>query len=100
MRKHFCVLHVLKINVKLVHSGKDDIIKQQWRNQPISGNVLVIIVLLSKYDPLLQEIISGPKNSEKQFMSNNTLNELIQILSKKVENILKQTESALSLIHI
>ena len=53
---------------------------------------MAIIDVLSKYDPLLREITSGPNNSEK---SAKIQNELIQLLSKKVENIIfKPIESA------
>lgn len=42
----------------------------------------------------MQEIISGTKDREK-YMRHNIQNELIQLLSKKVENIIfKQIESA------
>ena len=49
----------------------------------IAENFWAIIKLLSKYDQLLQEVISGL----------NIQNDLTQLLSKKVENILlKQIE--------
>ena len=55
-------------------------------DQPNSGNVLVTIDLLSKYDRFLQEIISGPKNRGTYLYVFQ--NELVQLFSKNFENII------------
>ncbi|XP_064088422.1 zinc finger MYM-type protein 1-like [Macrobrachium nipponense] len=48
------------------------------------GNLICIIELLSKYDPVLSELISKPKGKTK-YMSPMIQNELIQLLSKEAE---------------
>ena len=55
------------VNVTLTLAASNLAFEDHKENigQPSSGNALVIIDLLSKYDLLLQEIFSGLKNSEK-----------------------------------
>jgi hypothetical protein len=57
-------------------------------NDPSSrGNVLSIVELLAKYDPILQELLSKPKGQIK-YLSPKIQNELISVLVLKVENAL------------
>ncbi|KAL5257451.1 hypothetical protein ACHWQZ_G012406 [Mnemiopsis leidyi] len=46
------------------------------------GNFLAMIKLLSKYDPLLKEIINSPKNSQR-YLSPTIQNELLGILGEE-----------------
>lgn len=50
-----------------------------------SGNIISIIELLAKYDPVLQEVPNKPKGRIK-YMSPSVHNELVNLLSLKVES--------------
>ena len=70
-----CVVNITLTASNLVFASHKEKI-----GQPNSGNVLEIIDLLNIYDPLLQEIISCPKSSEK-CVSQKIQNEVTQFLS-------------------
>uniref|UniRef100_A0A8C5QMR9 Zinc finger MYM-type protein 1 n=2 Tax=Leptobrachium leishanense TaxID=445787 RepID=A0A8C5QMR9_9ANUR len=50
-----------------------------------NGNFLSIIELLAEYDPILKELLQLPKGTLK-YLSPQIQNQLIEILSKKVQN--------------
>lgn len=57
--------HILNVTLTLVASTLGFKGHKEKLQQPNRRNILAIIDFLSKYDALLQEIISDPKNREK-----------------------------------
>lgn len=80
------------VNVTLTLAGSNLAFRGHRENiigEPNGGNFLALIDLLSKYDPVLKEILSGPKYSNK-YMSPAIQNELIQLLSNTVKGTISQ----------
>uniref|UniRef100_H3A5Y3 DUF4371 domain-containing protein n=1 Tax=Latimeria chalumnae TaxID=7897 RepID=H3A5Y3_LATCH len=59
-----------------------------------SGNFLLIMELLAKYDPVLKQLVSMPSGSIR-YLSHTIQDELIEILSKRIEgNIVEEIKAA------